>query len=433
MKPKPERIVKLNSWLLPALIGVIMVVHLITPYKGWQVLLIGLGGTLFLSFLWAKLLARGLALDRQLQVEWAQVGDQITERFRIFNYSWIPALWIEVMDHSTIPDYGTYHVKSIRFKDWIQWEKSAFCSHRGEFSLGPTTIITSDPFGLFSITLKYPSSLDLIVLPPTLPLPEMDIAPGGRAGEGFVRTKTIEHSVSAASVREYNPGDSLRWVHWPTSARRDSLHVRLFDASLSSDWWIVLDMDRAVHRGEDLDATEEYTVVLAASLANQGLRLGQAVGLVAHDENLIWHPPYPGEGQRWDIMHTLASISLGSRPFSDLLQGIGQSLGHHTSLVLITPSPHLGWTKELLQLTRQGVIPTIIFLDPASFDLGIDLKPIRKTLIDLGIRHYVIDRGMLNFFDPRTQLLEALDEPPTRKTRLSSIYWLSDVKWEIFK
>ena len=28
MKPKPERIVKLNSWLLPALIGVIMVVNL---------------------------------------------------------------------------------------------------------------------------------------------------------------------------------------------------------------------------------------------------------------------------------------------------------------------------------------------------------------------------------------------------------------------
>jgi uncharacterized protein (DUF58 family) len=433
MRPNPERSLQPKSRLLPTLIGVILIVHLIAPYDGWQILLIGFGGIYLLSYIWVKLLSRGLDLDRQLHYEWAQVGDRITERFRIFNYSWIPALWIEVIDHSTIPDYGTHHVRNVKFKDWIQWEKTAICAHRGEFSLGPTTLHTGDPFGLFSVTLEYPSSLDLIVLPPTLPLPAMDIAPGGRAGEGVVRTNTIEHSVTAASVREYNPGDSLRWVHWPTSARRGSLFVRLFDATLSSDWWIVLDMDQAVHFGEDLNATEEYAVVLAASLANQGLRAGQAVGLVSHDENLVWHPPQPGEGQRWEIMHTLASISLGARPLSDLLNGIGQSIGHHTSLVLITPSPNQEWTEALLQLTRQGVIPTVIFLDPETFGLGIDIKPVRKTLIDQGIRHYVVAREALNFFDPRTTLLEESKATSTKKSRLNSLYWISDVKWEAFR
>jgi len=433
MKTQPVRSLKINSWLLPALIGVILIVHLIAPYDGWQVLLIGLGGLLLLSYAWAKILSHGLDLDRELQHGWAQVGDRINERFRIFNYSWVPALWIEVIDHSTVPDYATHHVKNVKFKDWIQWNKIAFCTHRGEFSLGPTTIKTGDPFGLFSVTLEYPSTLDLIVLPPTLPLPAIDIAPGGRVGEGVVRVNAIERSVSAASVREYNPGDSLRWIHWPTSARRDSLYVRLFDATPSSDWWIVLDMDRAVHFGEELDATEEYAVVLAASLATQGLKSGQAVGLVSHDENLIWHPPKAGEGQRWEIMHALASISLGSRPLPDLLTGIGQSLGHQTSLVLITPSPDLEWTKELLQLTRQGVIPTVVFLDPESFGLNVDLRVVRKTLIEQGIRHFVVSRETLNFFDPRSKEPEQSEESSSRKVRLNSIYWLSDMNWDMFR
>lgn len=424
---------KLKSWLLPAIFSLILFIHLIAPYDGWQVLLIGLGGVLLLSYIWAKLLSRGLDLDRQLQYEWAQVGDRINERFRIFNYSWIPALWIEVIDRSTIPDYGDHHVRNLRFKDWIQWEKIAICAQRGEYSLGPTILHTSDPFGLFEVTLEYPSSVDLLVLPPTLPLPALDIAYGGRVGEGNMRANATEHSVSSASVRQYNPGDSLRWVHWPTTARRDSLFVRTFDATLTSDWWIVLDMDRSVHTGEDLDATEEYAVVLAASLANQGLSNGQAVGLVSYDEHLVWHPPHHGEGQRWELMHALASISLGTRPLQDLLSGIDQSLGQHTSLVVITPSPNFEWSEELLFLTRQGIIPTVIFLDPETFGLSIDIKPVRNALTKMGVRNHVVARELLNFIDPGITSLEVDQTVPVRKSRLSSLYWLSDVRGEAFR
>ncbi|OGO14982.1 MAG: hypothetical protein A2Z14_10755 [Chloroflexi bacterium RBG_16_48_8] len=433
MKPKPERRLELNSWLLPVLIGVILIVHLISPYHGWQILLIGLGGVLLISYIWAKSLSLGLDLDRKLEFEWVQVGDRINERFRIFNYSWIPALWVEVCDHSTIPGYGTDQIKAVKSKDWIQWNNLAICTHRGKFCLGPTTLHTSDPLGLFKVTLNYPSSIDLIVLPPILNLPSMDIAPGGRAGEGAMLTNVIEHSVSAASVREYVPGDSLRWIHWPTSARRDHFYVRLFDATPSSDWWIVLDMDRTVHFGEELDATEEYAVVLAASLANQGLRTGQAVGLISYDENLIWLPPLAGEGQRWEILHALASISLSSRPLHDLLAGIAPLVGHHTSLVLITPSLNSGWTEELVRLTRQGVISTVLLLDPETFGQEADANVIRKVLMDQGICHTILTRESLIFFEHQSkkQLLE--EEYSSKRERRDRTLRSADIPWEMFR
>jgi hypothetical protein len=132
-------------------------------------------------------------------------------------------------------------------------------------------------------------------------------------------------------------------------------------------------------------------------------------------------------------MHSLASISLGSRPLPDLLAGIGQSLGHHTSLVVITLSPEIEWTEELLQMTRQGIIPTVIFLDPESFDLNIKLHSVRKILVDQGVRHYVVDRESLKFFDPRTKSPDEDIEPRDRKERLSSYLYLSDINWQEFR
>ncbi len=433
MKPKPERHLKINSWFLPALTAVILIVHLVAPYDGWHILLIGLSGILVISYVWAKSLSLKLDMERKLEFEWVQVGDRIHERFRIYNYGWIPALWVEIWDHSTIPNFGTHQIKAVKPRDWIQWNSTAICTHRGEFSLGPTTLQTSDPFGLFQVTLHYPSTIDLIVLPPVLPLPTMDIVPGGRSGEGAVLTNVIERSVSASSVREYIPGDSLRWIHWPTSARRDQFYVRLFDATPSGDWWILLDMDRTVHFGEELDATEEYAVVLAASLVNQGLRAGQAVGFISYDENLTWLPPLAGEGQRWEIMHALASISLGDRPLQDLLGGIAPSLGHHTSLIVITPSIDPGWTEELVRLTRQGINPTVLLLDPESFGQLADLKAARKVLIDQGIYHTIVTRESLIFFERQSKKQLVEEEFSSKRDRGDWTLRSADIPWEMFR
>ncbi|NIV34314.1 MAG: DUF58 domain-containing protein, partial [Anaerolineae bacterium] len=39
--------------------------------------------------------------------------------------------------------------------------------------------------------------------------------------------------MSVSSVREYLPGDSMRWIHWPTTARCDETFVRTFDSTPS--------------------------------------------------------------------------------------------------------------------------------------------------------------------------------------------------------
>lgn len=396
MRLEPGPRLRLNSRLLPLLVGLLLVLHMVEPNRVWRILLIGLGGAWLLSYVWARSLARGLRLKREMRFGWAQVGDRLEERFTLENDGHLPALWVELVDYTTVPDYRASRVTAVGGKSHARWHTRAVCTRRGLFSLGPTILQTGDPFGLYTVALNYPDSATLMVTPPILPLPTIEVAPGGRAGEGRPRADAPERTVSAAGVRDYVQGDNLRWIHWPTSARCDSLFVKLFDGTPAGDWWIFLDLDETVQAGQGQASTEEHGVILAASLADRGLRLGRAVGLVAHAEDLVWLPPQEGDGQRWSILRALALADSGSRPLAELLNRVRPRLGERTSLILITPNLDRHWVEALWHLLRRGAIPTVLLLEPASFGGNGDASGISALLSGLGITCYVITQDLLD-------------------------------------
>jgi len=397
----PESKLTLNTRLLPALAGLVLILQLAWPYRGWMILLVGLGGALLASYVWARSLFDGLRLTREMRFGWAQVGDRIEERFTLVNENPLPALWVEVADHSTMPGYRIDRVATLGGQDSTHWRTRGTCTQRGLFTLGPTSLRTGDPLGIFSVELHYPRSMPFFVMPPVVSLPSIEVASGGRAGEGRPRPNAPERTVSAATVREYLPGDSPRWIHWRTSARRDSFYVRLFEGIPAGDWWIVLDMNGRVQAGQGLDATEEHGVVLTASLADRGLRWGKAVGLVTHGEELVWLRPQSGEGRRWEILRALALVGPGQVSLSKVLTQIGPTLGRYASLIIITPDPGGEWVESLVPLMRQDITPTVLLLDRASFgemEAGVDGSVRRMTalLSALGVRYHVVGRELLD-------------------------------------
>lgn len=396
MKTNPEPRLRLKARLMPALVGLLLILHLAVPYRGWLILLVGLGGAWLASYLWARSLAHGLRLVREMRFGWAQVGDQLEERFTLVNEGVLPGLWVEVVDHSTVPDYRVSRVSGVGGGSKSRWHTKGVCTRRGLFTLGPTTLHTGDPFGLYTVTLHNPDSATLMVTPPILSLPSIEVAPGGRTGEGRPRANAPERTVGAASVRDYVQGDSLRWIHWPTSARRDSLFVKLFDGTPAGDWWVFLDLDQSVQAGQGQASTEEHGVILAASLADRGLKSGRAVGLVTHGEELVWLPPQQGDGQRWTILRALALVEGGSHTLAELLARARPRFGERTSLVIVTPNVGGDWVEALWPLLRRGAIPTVLLLDPSSFGGTGDASRTSALLSGLGITSYVITRDLLD-------------------------------------
>lgn len=404
MNAPPETGMRLNSRLWPILAGALFLLQLAFPFKGWLILLVGLGGAWLIAYLWARSMMQGLKVDRSMRLGWAHVGDLLDERFKITNASWAPAIWVELVDHSTLPDYLVNRATGVGPNAINQWQTRHTCTRRGLFTLGPTTLKTGDPFGIYSVVIHNPVSTSILVTPPILPLPSIEVASGGRAGEGRRSNRSIEVTVSVSATREFVPGDSFRWIHWASSAHRGQLMVKTFDSIPTGDWWIILDLDRKVQVGEGQTSTEEAGVILAASLASRGLDARKAVGLVASGRELTWLPPRFGESQRWKIMQSLARVSSGEYSLEALLESSGAAFRHPSSLILVTASTRTDWVHLIFPLVKRDVIPTILLLDAASFGGGVSAFQMANRLSQLEIANYVISADLL---DPSTLTAEA--------------------------
>jgi uncharacterized protein (DUF58 family) len=430
-KTREQVRVVLRTPFLPVVAAILLVMQIVSPDRVWAALLIGLGGVWLAGWLWARSMAAGISLVREVRFGWAHVGDMVEERFTLINQGWAPAVWAEVLDRSTMPSYDPSRVSGVdRFSE-TRWQTKGLCVRRGLYMLGPTTVVCQDPFGIYRVEKDYPATSTMAVMPPVLPIPAIQIAPGGRAGDGRSRTDAPERTVDAASVRDYIPGDSLRWIHWRTSARMGSLHVRLFDGMPVGDWWIFVDMDRACQAGVGEHSTEEHAVVLAASLASRGIAEGRAVGLVGQGaRDLCWLPPREGDTQMWEILRALAMISPADRPLGDLLRQLRPRESARSSLILITPEAGGRWLESLLLLVRRGIRPTVLLLDPTTYGRGISPAPLSAQLTESGIPQYLITRDLLDRPGPRPEPQGGIKWKITPRGR-AIITESGDMSWKV--
>jgi uncharacterized protein (DUF58 family) len=294
-----------------------------------------------------------------------------------------------VIDYSNMPGYSASRVTGIGMSTSYRWRTDGICAQRGVFQLGPTRANLGDPFGLFAVEQYYPTTVDFTIAPPIVELPDIQIATRGHLGEEVPRPFSLAPTQPTATVRAYASGDSLNRIHWPTTARRDDFYVRGMEELTAGDWWIVLDLEERIHSGTDLDSTLEKSILIAASLADRGLRNSHAVGLLAHGQDSIWMLPKSVGLQRWQIFRVLAQIKAGDLNLHDLLARSGQLVKRDASLIVITTAANAHWLDSLLLLGRQGVVPTVICLfdeqtRPAAEGLiqALAMQNIRGHLID---------------------------------------------------
>jgi uncharacterized protein (DUF58 family) len=401
-----------RKWLL-ALLAIPFFLQWIVPHRAWVATFLGLGGALGLGYVWARQLAAKLTLSREQYYGWVHVGDVLQERFTLTNGALLPALWVEIDDQSDLPGYTARSVRSVGSQQTIRWRTQGICRQRGLFTLGPWQACTGDPFGFCKVTLSFPQSQSILIYPPVVHLPTIDLPRGAATGAGRASQRALELTTNAAGVRAYTPGDSINRVHWRSTAHRDSLMIKTFDLEPSGDLWIVLDMDARVQAGEGEESTEEYGVILASSLADRMLRQNRAVGLVAYGTIRTPEAPDPrplptlvqpqkGQAQQWRILQALSTVRAGGQwPLARVLAEMDRNLGRGMTLAVITPSCDPAWAAGLLPPMRRGVAPTILLLDALSFTTEgrarqerNALEAMASLLAELGVPSHLISRGM---------------------------------------
>jgi uncharacterized protein (DUF58 family) len=350
---------------------------------------------LLVSFVWTWINIRTIRLTRITRARRAQVGRTMEERFAITNTSVVPKLWLEMRDRSDLPDHRASHVvERLRGKGSYAWRVNTFCLQRGRYTLGPITLTCGDPFGLFQMKRELTPTSHVVVYPMTVPIARFALPVGILPGGDALRRRTHYITANAAGVRDYVPGDSFNRIHWRSTARRDRMIVKEFELDPLADIWLFPDLFRAVqlslrepddqkegalHSSRLLPwtlpeehrlapSTEEYTVTIAASLAQHFLRLDRAVGLITYAQEREVIQADRGERQLNKILETLAVVrGEGTASIDHVLHAEVDRLPRGTTLIIITPATSEQLVLLARHLERRGVRVMMVLVDPGSF------------------------------------------------------------------
>ena len=365
--PEPTQVkIKRNLRFVPLLIALLIGVELLWSQSVWMMLVVALGSIWLFEFLWARSLRRGLRFRRELRYGWAQVGDQLEERFTLANQGSLPALWVQVADHSNLAEYDAGIATGVGAASENVWRSKHLCSRRGAFHLGPTTVSTGTPFGMYTLEFQDAASDSLIVMPPVVSLPEITVAPGGKAYEGKRRVSAFERTVSAVGVREYVPGDPLKTIHWRSVAHLDEWMVRTFESTPAGDWWIWLDLDQNTQAGSGENSTLEHAVILAASLAERGLRAGTRGGVDCECQRAhLARAPVGRISAAEHPAHSGDCRSGGTTPWR-AARNASPAVDRNASVIVITAAVEGAWVNPLLSFQSRASKPTVLLLDRAS-------------------------------------------------------------------
>lgn len=86
------------------------------------------------------------------------------------------------------------------------------------------------------------------------------------AGAHYTRGRLGQHEGDFYGLRDWREGDSQRWIHWKTSARRGSLFVRQFEQSRSQDLILMVDLWRPAEPSRRDHARAEHAVEFASTI-----------------------------------------------------------------------------------------------------------------------------------------------------------------------
>jgi uncharacterized protein (DUF58 family) len=389
-RPKPER--QLNAKLLPLLVILFAALYALTGYRGWLAFLVGFGGAWLLGAVWTFIIARDLSIVRKIDLAWAHVGESVPEQLLITNKSRLSVVWIEIIDESDRLAEPVRLVTDIEPHITRRRTLNHAFKQRGVYRLGPTCIRTSDPLGIYTLTMRDSHVNTILVTPPQLPLAQLSIPPGGQADNKQHTRQTLAQQVSADGVRDYVPGDSLRRIQWHTSAHRDTLMVRQLEAAASEDWWIFADLDSSVQSGSGLYSTMELVIVLAASLVTRGLKEHHRVGLTLAGPKLVWMEPRSGPAQRWNLLCALAAATPGDRSLSDLFT-LGRSV-RTGSLIIITPTCDPFWVASLGGSFPGGSVK-VLLVNSTEFGQPVDQRRVSALLSKRRIPYSIMPRRLL--------------------------------------
>ncbi len=261
---------------------------------------------------------------------------------------------------------------------------------RGAHPFPGVEVTVSEPLDLFHARYSGQDPQPLNVTPRVFKLRRLALRPQRTlAHAGPFPARRGGPGIEFYGVREYQPGDPLRWAEWRAAARHpDRFYTKEFEQERTADIMLILDIRESAYDSADKAMLFEHAVQAAASLADTLLIEGNRVGLLLFGQAIDWTMPGYGKVQRERILQALSTAALGE--FLDRLEYLPTRLfPPHSQIVLVSPlvrgDQYMLTTLRAHNYPILVVSPNPVSLEPRDGDsaalLAVRIAQLERTLL----------------------------------------------------
>jgi uncharacterized protein (DUF58 family) len=323
---------------------------------------IGLGLVVGLGWAWVRVLRRPIELRRSLGAGEQLEGDDVPV---LLEASPRPPAPHSLHVADAIDRLGRQDVTLRRHGHELLGRYILRAVPRGRYRFAGARAIFEDPFGLFRAESAAGGEATLLVYPRLVELDRLFSEAGGSSQEGGRLLLQRTSGFELHSVRNYTEGESLRKVHWRTTARRGRLMVKELEDAPHDEVAVLLDANREAVVGESFDVGVRAAGSILRLHALRGRRALLTVSCAPPESRRV--ASFDGE---WQLARELlaAAEPTGTAPLETFLARDASPAAQATELVVITAALNRSLADALLQRVRAHRPASLVLVHAASFN-----------------------------------------------------------------
>jgi uncharacterized protein (DUF58 family) len=326
---------------------------------------VGLSLAVLLAWAWARALRRPMRIERRTgHTDHFEGADVLVEVELVPETALVPSAVLLVERIGRLGERSTVlerHGHKLGARYVLQ------ALPRGRYTFTEARAVLDDPFGLERVEQPLPGEGTLLVYPRLVELDGL-FTQGIEAHQGRRLALWRPAGFDLHSVREYQEGESLRKVHWPTTARRGELMVKDFDDAARDEIAVILDAQAGVEVGKAPHSSFELLVRSAGSILQAHVRAGRRSVFIVNGSRRAVQEVHT-HGTEWrQALELLAAVEPdGAEPLANLLADEGSPAARALELIVVTSTMTAALVDRLAQRARARRRVALVFVDPASF------------------------------------------------------------------
>jgi len=193
--------------------------------------------------------------------------------------------------------------------------------------------------------------------------------------QGDYRSLFYGFGLDLADLREYQPGDDIRYIDWNVTARINTPYVRQYVEDRDITAWFLLDLSPSVDFGTVNSLKRDCLIDFVTVMARLLTRHGNRVGAVLYDSRV--ERVVPARGGRLHVLRLINDLlklpRLSRAPMTDLnalFQAAFRSIKRRSLIFIISDfisAP--GWERPLGLLGQRHEVLAVRLWDPREVEL----------------------------------------------------------------